>query len=201
MMVRILALIGFGLIAGALAALAVIAPPAAPPAPVSTGQAAIGGPFNLTASTGEQVSDTTYVGKPLLVYFGFTNCPDICPAGLQIMSSALDKLGPKANDINAVFITVDPERDTAEKLGQYMKSFHARITGLTGTPAATAQAAKVYRVYAKKVITDGSKSDYTIDHSGFMYLMDRSGAYLTHFPHNVSADKLAAALNDSLAKK
>jgi protein SCO1 len=112
-----------------------------------------------------------------------------------------DKIGPDAAaKLTAIFITLDPERDTGPKLGEYLKSFHPRIVGLTGTTSTIADAAKAYRVYAKKVITDAAKGDYTIDHSGFMYLIDSRGQYVTHFPHNVSADKLSAALTDALSK-
>ena len=191
-----------GLLTGAAVALTLAMPPRTdlPKNTTSQGQARIGGPFTLTSTQGGAVTDQTYLGSPLLVYFGFTHCPDICPAGLQIISAALDKLGDKAAKIAPLFITLDPERDTVAKLGAYVQSFHHGIVGLTGTLEQTAAAAKTYRVYAKKVPSGTAPGEYSIDHSGFMYLMDARGKFVTHFPHNVSADKLASALTETLAK-
>lgn len=201
---RLILITVFGLLLGAVAALTVVSNgPAAilDQKTEASGKALIGGPFSLTDTAGAAATDKTYLGKPALVYFGFTNCPDICPSGLQAISAALDKIGPDAAaKLSAIFITLDPERDTGPKLGDYLKSFHPRIVGLTGTTTTIAEAAKAYRVYAKKVVTDAAKGDYTIDHSGFMYLIDSSGQYVTHFPHNVSADKLSTALTDALSK-
>lgn len=193
-----------GLLAGALAALATLtrAPPPAerPQSAASTGKALIGGPFALTDTAAKPVTNANFSGRPMLVYFGFTHCPDICPSGLQIISSALDQLGPNATKVSALFITLDPERDTAAKLGEYLKSFNPQIIGLTGTADEIATVTKAYRVYAKKVASETSAADYSIDHSGFMYLMDPNGEYRSHFPHNVGADKLSAALKQSIEK-
>jgi protein SCO1 len=199
---RVILITVIGLLAGGVAALSVISRPPAdvPQKTVNEGKALIGGPFSLTSTAGEAVTDQTYRGKPMLVYFGFTNCPDICPSGLQIISAALDKLGPDASKISPLFITLDPDRDTAAKLGEYLQSFHPRLVGLTGSPDATAIAAKAYRVYAKKVPTGTTPAEYTVDHTGFMYLMDANGTFVTHFPHNVSAEKLAVALAEAIAK-
>jgi protein SCO1 len=193
-----------GLLAGAVAALTLVtrAPPQAgiSQAAPSTGKALIGGPFTLTDTAGKSVTHATFAGRPMLVYFGFTHCPDICPSGLQIISSALDQLGANSTKVSALFITLDPERDTAAKLGEYLKSFNPQIIGLTGTADEIATATKAYRVYAKKVASEAAPADYSIDHSGFMYLMDRNGEYVTHFPHNTGADKLSSALTQSIAK-
>ncbi len=199
---RVILITVIGLLAGAAAGLTFITrqPAGVAPKSTSTGQALIGGPFSLTTMTGEAVTEKTYVGRPMLVYFGFTNCPDICPAGLQIISAALDLLGGKAAGVTPLFITLDPERDTQAKLSAYMKSFHPQLIGLTGSPDETARAAKAYRVYAKKVPIGTAPTDYSVDHSGFMYLMDASGKYVTHFPHNTSAEKLSSALTAALAK-
>jgi protein SCO1 len=199
---RVILIIVAGLLAGAAAGLTVVTrqAPSVATKYTTTGQALIGGPFSLTTMTGEAVTDQTYLGRPMLVYFGFTHCPDICPAGLQIITAALDQLGDKASGLTPLFITLDPERDTQETLAAYMKSFHPRLIGLTGTPEETARAAKAYRVYAKKVPNENAPKDYSVDHSGFMYVMDASGKYVTHFPHNTSADKLSAALTAALAK-
>jgi protein SCO1 len=174
---------------------------ATPPTPSTTGKALIGGPFQLVDTQGKPVSSADDPDKYKLVYFGFTNCPDICPAGLQQISTALDKLGAEAKAIKVLFITLDPERDTSEKLGVYLKSFHGGITGLTGTPVAIAGAAKAYRVYYKKVENGATPADYSIDHSGFMYLMNRDGNYVAHFQHNVAADKLAADILSAIKPK
>lgn len=194
---RVILITVIGLLAGAAAALSLLSQP--PPA-TTTGQALIGGPFSLTSTTGEAVTEQTYAGRLMLVYFGFTHCPDICPSGLQIISSALDQLGANAVKVAPLFITLDPERDTQAKLGAYLKSFHPQLIGLTGSPNAIGVTTKAYRVYAKKVEQGTLPGDYTIDHTGFMYLMGSDGKFVTHFPHNVSADKLSAALATAIAK-
>jgi len=166
---------------------------------ITRGTALVGGPFELTTHDGHRVRDTSYRGKLMLVYFGFTYCPDICPAGLQVISAALDKLGARANQVAPMFITVDPERDTAAQMKSYVSSFHKNIIGLTGSAKDIAQVAKAYRVYYRKV-QDPSLSDYTMDHTSFMYLMDREGAFVTHFAHNVAPDKLAARIASEVDK-
>lgn len=165
---------------------------------VVTGKAAIGGAFALTDHTGRRVTEKDFAGKPMLVYFGFTHCPDICPSGLQVISAALDKLGPDAEKVTPLFITVDPERDTAAALAEYVTSFHPRIVGLTGTPDEIKDAAKAYRVYYKKVEDPGSAGQYTVDHTSFMYLMDKNGEFAQHFPHSVAIDTLAGAIAKQL---
>jgi protein SCO1 len=185
-------------LAGAAAAYVALAPPPAAPTGVTTGKALIGGPFNLTTHTGKQVNDKDFAGKPMLVFFGFTNCPDICPSGLQIITAALDKLGTKSEELSPLFITIDPDRDTPEKLAAYMQSFHPRITALSGTVDNIAAVKKAYRVYAEKVADEKTPGAYSIDHSTFFYLMDKSGEYVKHFPHSIDAEKLAAELQKAL---
>ncbi len=202
MTVRAILITVIGLLAGAVAALIFVSRPQLPSTgqqSTSTGQALIGGPFSLTSTAGETVTEKTYLGRPMLVYFGFTHCPDICPSGLQIIAAAIDSLGANASKFTPLFITLDPERDTGPKLAEYLKSFHSRIVGLTGSPEAIAAATKAYRVYAKKVVSETTAGDYTVDHSGFMYLMDARGKFVTHFPHNVGAETLAAALTTATA--
>jgi protein SCO1/2 len=160
----------------------------------SVGQAMVGGPFTLTDHTGKRVSDQDFRGRTLLVFFGFTFCPDVCPSGLQVMAAALDKLGPKAQNVTPIFITIDPERDTPAQLAAYVKSFHPRLVGLTGTPAEIEAAVKAYRVYAKRVADPKSTAGYTMDHSTFIYVMGPDGAYRTHFTHAISADVMAERL-------
>lgn len=140
----------------------------------------IGGPFTLVDHTGRTVTDATWRGKLLLVYFGYGFCPDVCPTELQIMSGALDALGEDAARVQPLFITVDPERDTVEFLADYVSHFHTNLIGLTGTQEAVNEAATAYRVYHKKVVED-SATDYLVDHSSFVYLIGPDGNLLTMF--------------------
>ncbi len=189
-----------GLVVGCAAALAVF-PQARErllPAPgvKIIGQALVGGSFELTDHTGKRVSDQDYRGRYMLVFFGFTFCPDICPSALQVMSAALDKIGPKADRITPLFITVDPERDTSVQLALYVQSFHPRLIGLTGTQAEIDQVVRAYRVYAKKVEDPRSTAGYTFDHSSIIYVMNPDGTYRTHFAHTTNVEVMA----DRLAK-
>lgn len=161
---------------------------------VTTGKASIGGPFNLVAHTGRRMSDQDFRGQYLLIYFGFTFCPDICPSALQVVAAALDKLGEKADRITPVLITVDPERDGPEELARYVSSFHPRLVGLTGTLPEIEVTAKAYRVYFRKAKDQRSAAKYTIDHTSIIYLMDPSGEYVTHFTHATSVETMAARL-------
>jgi protein SCO1/2 len=190
---RLIIAAAVGLLAGAVAALVlVVAPPGFGPA--TTGKALIGGPFSLVDASGKHVTEKDFAGRPMLVYFGFTNCPDVCPAGLQVIAAALDKLGPKADKLAPVFITLDPERDTPALIGQYVKSFSPRLIGLSGTPDEIAAVTKAYRVYFKKVPDENTAGAYSVDHSSFMYLMGPTGEYVKHFPHTVGVDQLADEL-------
>jgi protein SCO1 len=154
--------------------------------------ASIGGPFNLEDQNGKPFTDQDMKGKPYLVFFGYTHCPDICPTTLTEMSALLEKLGPAANHVGAVFITVDPERDTAAELKDYMSSFDPHLRGLTGTQQAIDVAIKDYRVYAKKVpLKDG---DYSMDHTAIVYLMDKDGHFVAPFDMQRTADAEAAQL-------
>lgn len=150
----------------------------------------IGGTFALTDQNGRTRTDTNFRGRLLLVYFGFTYCPDICPTDLQQIGLAMDQLGDSAESVQPLFITLDPERDTAEHLAQYVPLFHPRLIGLTGTIDAVRNAADAYRVYYKRVTTGSRPDDYTVDHSAFIYLMDRDGKYLTFFPPGTDAAKI-----------
>jgi protein SCO1 len=187
-----------GLAAGVATAVMLAVIPAGDPQQASTGRALIGGPFSLLEPDGKNVTDLTFAGKPMLVYFGFTNCPDVCPSGLQVISAALDKLGPKADGITPLFITVDPERDTPQVLGEYVKSFNPRIIGLSGSPQDIAAVTKAYRVYVNKVPNDKEPERYGVDHSSFMYLMNAKGEYVKHFLHTVDVDQLANELAKAL---
>ena len=131
----------------------------------------------------------------MLVFFGFTHCPDICPAELQVISASLDELGPKAEAVVPIFITLDPERDTPEVMADYVKNFGSRFVGLTGSPEAIAEAAKAYRVAYSKFQEDETKDEYSIDHSAFVYLMGKDGEYITHFAYGTSAVEMTATLH------
>jgi len=150
--------------------------------PVAQQIAAIGGPFKLTDQNGQTVTDQDLKGHPFLVFFGFTHCPDVCPTTLFEVSEILRALGPDADRTAALFITVDPERDTAASLKDYLGSFDPHVRGLTGDADALAKVAKEYRVYYKKVPLDGG--DYTMDHTAVVYLMDKDGRFVA--PFNVS---------------
>lgn len=147
------------------------------------GRAAIGGPFTLTDHTGQMVTQDILKGKVTLLYFGYTYCPDICPTDLQQIGQALDQLTEAERaDTQALFITVDPERDTAQQLAGYVSLFHPLIRGLTGTPEQIAVAAKAYRTYYKKVpAAEAGTSEYLMDHSAFIYLIDRNGDFVRVF--------------------
>ena len=152
--------------------------------------AKIGGPFSLTDQDGKPVRDSDFAGRYRIVYFGYSYCPDICPTDLQQIGLAMDQLGDSAESVQPLFITLDPERDTAEHLAQYVPLFHPRLIGLTGSTDAVRNAADAYRVYYKRVTTGSRPDDYTVDHSAFIYLMDRDGKYLTFFPPGTDAAKI-----------
>jgi protein SCO1/2 len=165
---------------------------------VTSGKALVGGPFALTDQSGKRVTDKDYGDRYMLVFFGFTACPDICPASLQLISAVLDNLGPKADRIAPIFISVDPERDTPEKLAAYVKNFNPRFIGLTGTPEEIDAVAKAYRVYYKKVPNAEVPGDYSMDHTSIMYLMGPDGEYVTHFTPTTSVDDMTAKLDKLL---
>jgi cytochrome oxidase Cu insertion factor (SCO1/SenC/PrrC family) len=158
------------------------------------GQPAIGGPFSLVDQNGRTVTGETLKGKPTLIYFGYTFCPDVCPTSLLLMETAIDKLGPDAaKKVNLVFITIDPERDTQKLIKDYVGNFGATFIGLTGTPEQVAAAARAYRVYYQKVPgKDGAP--YLMDHSSIVYLLDRNGRFITHFTHEAKAEAIAAGV-------
>jgi len=144
-----------------------------------SGQVAIGGPFELVDQNGQKVTRESFVGRPTLVFFGFTHCPDICPTTLFEMSQLFEALGPDARKVTGLFVTVDPERDTPEVMKSYLGSFHPSIQALTGTPEQVAAVIKAYRAYAKKVPTQDG--DYTMDHTAIVYLMGKDGTFIAPF--------------------
>jgi protein SCO1/2 len=162
-----------------------------------TGQTLIGGPFTLTDTEGKRRTDAEFRGKHMLVFFGFANCPDFCPTALVTISQALEKLGPKAEKLAPIMITVDPERDTPAQLKNYAQNFDKRVVMLTGSAEEIAAAARAYRVYyAKRPLEKAG--EYTMDHSAYIYFMDPDGKYLTHFRHGIQPDDLAKALAKQL---
>ena len=160
--------------------------------PMIAAPSGIGGSFRLTDQNGKTITDQDLKGRPFLVFFGFTNCPDVCPTALFEMSEILRALGPEADRMNAVFITIDPERDTPAVIKDYLSSFDPHLVGLTGDPAAIAAVAKAYRVYSKKVPLD--QGGYTMDHTAIVYLMDKSGRFVSPFSLKRTTDTAAADL-------
>jgi len=157
-----------------------------------TAPAAIGGPFQLTDQSGQVVTEKSLQGRPTLIFFGFTHCPDVCPTALFEISELLHAMGNDADRVNAYFVSVDPERDSKEAIKDYLSSFDPHLKGLTGDPEAIAKVLSAYRVYAKKVpLKDG---DYTMDHTALTYLMDRDGKFVAPFnldrPPEVAAAEL-----------
>ncbi len=159
--------------------------------PIAQTTAAIGGPFELTDQDGRTVGDRDLKGRPFLVFFGFTHCPDVCPTTLFEVSEVLRALGPEADRVNALFVTVDPERDTPGQLKDYLSSFDPRLRGLTGDAAAVAAMTKAYRVYVKKV---PQENGYTMDHTAIVYLMDKDGRFVAPFNLKRRAADAAADL-------
>jgi protein SCO1/2 len=152
----------------------------------------IGGPFTLVDGAGRTVTDRDLRGQYLLIYFGYTFCPDVCPTTLTAMASALDQLGSRAEQLRPVFITVDPERDTPKVVRDYTAAFSPRILGLTGTPEQIAKVAGEYRVYYAKHRTGEGPGDYTVDHSSIIYLMGPNGRFIAPIAADESARQMAA---------
>ncbi|MGH6928472.1 MAG: SCO family protein [Dongiaceae bacterium] len=161
----------------------------------------IGGSFALTDQFGKPRTDADFRGQYMLVFFGFTNCPDICPIELQTMSDALDLLGADAAKVTPVFITVDPARDTPEALRDYVASFHPRLVALTGSTDAIGAVAKGYRVFYAKATGTSAPSDpaaYIMDHTAIVYLMGTDGRYLNHFSPGTKAEAMAQGVRERL---
>jgi cytochrome oxidase Cu insertion factor (SCO1/SenC/PrrC family) len=158
----------------------------------------VGGPFTLTDQSGRRRSDSDFRGKLMIVYFGYTFCPDVCPADLMAITQALDALGPAADGVQPIFITVDPERDT-KQLAEYVGAFHKSLIGLTGSPEEVRTVANAYKAFYAKVpgTRDG---DYAIDHTGVIYLMGRGGEYLGFMAPQTGPEKLTEILRKYLSK-
>lgn len=167
---------------------------------VVTGQADVGGPFKLIDQTGKTVTDADYRGRYMLIYFGYSFCPDVCPTTLAVMAQALDKLGGDARRVTPVFITIDPERDTPQVLADYMKAFGPSFVGLTGSVEAIKDVEKKYRVYAVKKPLDPAKpkAGYGMDHSSVLYLMGPNGRLISFYDEAISPDQLAKELRQKI---
>jgi protein SCO1/2 len=175
------------------------------PAPESLGPTlpagvAIGGPFSLIDETGAPVTEKTYRGRHMLIFFGFTYCPDVCPTELAKIAATLDLLGQDAQRLVPLFVSIDPERDTPEALARYTDLFHPAIIGLTGTEAEVAAAARAFRVYYNKVKTGPEPDAYTMDHSAFVYLMGPDGGFRQLFSPQATPEQMAAAIRSHLAR-
>ena len=162
-----------------------------------SGRAPVGGPFELTDQTGHRRTDADFRGKLVVLYFGYTYCPDVCPTELQSISLALDKLGAAAEAVQPLFITVDPERDTPARLADFVSSFHPRLIGLTGSLADIRKTAIAYRTFFVK---NGASTpgDYSVDHTGFIYLIGTDGRYLGFLPPGSTPDAIADAIRARL---
>jgi cytochrome oxidase Cu insertion factor (SCO1/SenC/PrrC family) len=162
------------------------------------GRGPIGGPFTLTDHTGRTRSDSEFRGRLMIVYFGYTFCPDVCPTDLQAITIALNALGPRAAEVQPIFITIDPERDT-KVLAEYISAFHPSLIGLTGSPAEIRRVANAYKAFYTKV-SDERTGEYSIDHSGVIYLMGRNGEYLGFVPPQTGPERLTEVLRTHLSR-
>jgi cytochrome oxidase Cu insertion factor (SCO1/SenC/PrrC family) len=163
---------------------------------VSTGTADVGGSFSLVDQNGERRSDEDFRGRYMLVFFGFTYCPDVCPTTLAILKAALDEIGPLADEVTPILISVDPERDTPEMLKPYLSAFSPRYVGLTGTREEVDEAVRAYRAYYD--IIESDDGEYTVNHSSVIYLMDRDGLFLTNYSLEMGPDAIAADLRSRI---
>ena len=157
----------------------------------------VGGPFRLVDHTGREVSEADYRGKVALIFFGFTFCPDVCPTELSNMAAAMDQLGPQADRVVPIFVTVDPERDTVPRMADYVALFHPRIVGLTGSPEQVAAAARAFRVYYAKATPPGA-TEYVMDHSAFTYVLGPDGAVRTLLRPGASPGDIVEAVRRNL---
>lgn len=164
----------------------------------TSGLPTIGGPFTLVNQEGKTVTDADFHGQYILVYFGYTYCPDVCPTSLTLIADALDLLGDKAQKVTPIFITIDPERDDPASMKMYIEHFHPRLQGLTGTPEQIKAVAKSYKAYYAKVGDGYDDGDYSMDHSSITYLMGPDGKFVTHFGHGTEPEIMAKKLAEIL---
>lgn len=167
----------------------------------STGLPKLGGPFSLTDQFGNKRKNSEFLGKYMMVYFGYSFCPDVCPMGLQHISKALELLGTDIDQVTPLFITIDPERDTQENLKVYAQNWHSSFIFLTGSQEEINPVLEAYKVYTMRARPDGTMADYLIDHSAFVYLMDRSGNLISFFPHTSDPQVMAQTVREHLLKE
>lgn len=170
------------------------------PKTTASGPATIGGPFTLVATNGQNVSEQTYRGKWVLIYFGYTYCPDACPTALTNISIALEKLGSDASKLRPLFVTVDPERDTREVMAEYLKPFDSRILGLTGTKGQIEGVIKEFHLYVSKDKADGDGRNYLVSHSSYIYLMNPQGTFTDAIHGVADGNELAGWLHKEMAQ-
>jgi cytochrome oxidase Cu insertion factor (SCO1/SenC/PrrC family) len=168
--------------------------------PMGSGVALVGGPFTMVNHKGEVVTEKSFLGKPMLLFFGFTFCPDICPTELQVMTAAIAELGDKGKDIQPILVSIDPARDTPEVLAAYVSNFGDNVMGLTGSEAQVAAMAGEYRVFYAKQENPKDPANYQMDHSSIIYLMGPDGQFLKHFSYTTDAKALAAGLKLALGR-
>lgn len=159
-----------------------------------------GGPFSLVTQNGRRVSDADFRGRFLLVYFGYTRCPDVCPVDLLVLSKAMEALGPEGERVQPLFITVDPARDTQALLADYLSGFHPKMLGLTGSEAEIADVVRAYKVHRVKYTPAGDPANYGIDHSSLTYLMGPDGKFRTLIPHGAGSERIAEIVRPYLLR-
>lgn len=196
----ILAVCALAVALGALATSLLYSPSVRMGEVVSSGNALVGGAFEATDHTGKRVTHEDFAGKYALYYFGYTYCPDVCPAELQVISAALNEVPGAAQNVQVIFVSIDPARDTPEIMKDYVANFWPGTVGLTGSEEDIRNVAGKFRVYYNKVAQDGDTSgdDYLMDHSSFVYLMGPDGKFIRHFPYGTSADEMAKALKSEI---
>ena len=184
---------------GALAAAEALLVRSPQPTVATSGTAAIGGPFTLVSTDGKSVSDQTYRGKWLLIFFGYTFCPDACPTALTNISAALEKLGPDASNLQPLFVTVDPQRDTPAVMAEYLKSFDPHIAGLSGNQAQIDNVVKEYRVYVAAQKSETDDPNYLVSHSAYIYLVDPQGRFVNVIQGSEGGEEIAAWVRKQMA--
>ncbi|HER26196.1 MAG TPA: SCO family protein [Rhodospirillales bacterium] len=177
--------------------LAPVGPPAVIKSSTTVGKARIGGAFNLVDQNNKPVTQDDFKGRYMLIYFGYTFCPDVCPTSLAVMTEALEMIGDKADKVTPIFISVDSERDTPEQMKMYIGYFHPRMVGLSGTVDQITEVTKAYKAYFTKVSDDGEE-DYLMDHSSIIYLIGPDGQYVSHFSYGTDASEMAKRLMEIL---
>jgi cytochrome oxidase Cu insertion factor (SCO1/SenC/PrrC family) len=168
------------------------------PNSTGSGTALIGGPFVMLNQKGETVTEKTFAGQYMLVFSGFTHCGDVCPTELQVMTAAFTEMGPPSDKITPIFVSIDPDRDTPQAMADYVKNFHPRLQGLTGSADQVAAFAKAYHIFYQKVPNPKDPADYEMDHSSILYLMGPDGKFVTHFTYTTDAKALSEGLMKAL---